>query len=117
MNICHPIGAVPKGVKPGRIKRTSRKCPEHMAWVGKHPCCVCGGADISVHHLIHYRIPDKIGRRDDKYVIPICKKSHDLAQGVHGPAGEIGFLESRGVNGYDVALQLFERSPYREKLA
>lgn len=107
---------IPKGVKPGRIKPKRRKCAQHLAWVRQQPCCVCGGRDISVHHLIHYRIPDKIGRRDDKYVIPICRVSHDLAQGVHGPEGEIGFLESRGVNGYAVALELFERSPHKHKL-
>jgi len=85
-----------------------------MKWVGGHPCCVCGGRIVSVHHLIHYKIADKIGRRDDKFVIPICKVSHDNGRGVHGPETEIGFLESRGINGYDVALALFERSPFRD---
>lgn len=117
MNLCHPTGPQPKGIKPGRINPKVRKCPEHMKWVGGHPCCICGGQNISVHHLIHYRIGDKIGRRDDKYVIPICKVSHDNARGVHGPEGEIGFLESRGVNGLEVALDLYERSPFKEKLA
>lgn len=117
MNLCHPIGAVPKGRKVGRIKLTERKYKPHMRWVGQHPCCICGGRNISVHHLIHYKPADKRGRRDDKYVIPICKISHDNAQGVHGPETERGFLESRGVNGLEVALRLYERSPYKEKLA
>ena len=107
---------IPKGIKPKRIKRKERKCPEHLAFVATHPCCVCGGRDIAVHHLIHYKPADKIGRRDDKYVIAICKASHNHAQGVHGPETERGFLESRGVNGLEVALALYEKSPHRDKL-
>jgi hypothetical protein len=107
---------IPKGQKPKRIKRTKRKYQPHLAWVSRHPCCVCGGNNVSVHHLIHYRPEDKIGRRDDKYVIPICKAAHDLGRGVHGPDGEIDFLESRGVNGIEVALRLYEASPFKDKL-
>jgi len=108
---------IPKGVKPGRIKRKECKCPEHLAWVGSMPCCVTGMRPVSVHHLIHYRIKDKVGRRDDKYVIPILKEYHDNSRGVHGPETEVPFLESRGVNGLEVALDLYERSPFKEKLA
>ena len=106
----------PKGIKPKRIKRKNRKCSEHLEFVATHPCCVCDGNQIVVHHLIHYKPVDKIGRRDDKYVIPICEVSHNNARGVHGPETERGFLESRGVNGLDVALDLFEKSPHKEKL-
>ncbi len=107
---------IPKKTKHNRIKRKERKSKRHMAWVAQHPCCVCGRNNIAVHHLIHYKPADKIGRRDDKYVIPICRASHDLARGVHGPEAEIGFLESRGVNGLNVALKLFNKSPFKGEL-
>ncbi len=107
---------IPKTKKYTRIKRKKRKNKLHLAWVAQHPCCVCGRNNIAVHHLIHYKPADKIGRRDDKYVIPICRDSHDLARGVHGPETEKGFLESRGVNGLNIALELYNNSPFREKL-
>ena len=109
-------GAVPKGIKPKRNKRKTRKCPEHLEWVASLPCCVTGLRPVAVHHLIHYKIQDKVGRRDDKYVIPIHRDYHDLARGVHGPEGEIGFLESRGVDGVATARALAKISPHRGKL-
>lgn len=107
---------IPKGQKPGRMKRTKRKCPEHLEWVASQPCCVCGRNNVAVHHLIHWPVPGKIGRRDDAWVIPICRSSHDHAQGVHGPEGEIRFLMSRGVDARQVAEDLQRRSPHRGKL-
>jgi|GEM_PF-3054921 len=114
---CSALKMIPKKLKHKRIKRKDRNSLRHLAWVATHPCCVCGRSEIAVHHLIHYKPSDKIGRRDDKYVIPICRDSHDLARGVHGPEAEIGFLESRGVNGLEYALELFEKSPYKDELS
>ena len=98
--------AVPKGKKTKRIRVTKRKVKAHLNFVAQQPCCVCGRSPVVVHHLME-RFDDKIGRRDDKYVIPICPESHNDAQGVHGPETEIGFLSKRGVVGKDIALKLW----------
>ena len=68
-----------------------------------------------MHHLLK-RIHDKIGRRDDKYVIPICPESHNHGRGVHGVETESGFLARRGVDGEAVARALAEKSPYKQRL-
>jgi hypothetical protein len=56
------------------------------------------------------RFPDKVGRRDDKYTIPLHPDYHNHARGVHGPETEKGFLARHGVDGGELARELWERT-------
>lgn len=100
---------LPKAPLRKRIKPKARKDKKHLAFVAQQPCCVTGRWPVVVHHLME-RFPDKIGRRDDKYAIPIVPEYHNHARGVHGPETEKGFLSTRGIDGEAVALRLWEES-------
>lgn len=100
---------LPKGQRVRRIRTKVRKDARHLEYVASQPCCCCGRRPVVVHHLLH-QIPEKIGRRDDKYAIPLCPDEHNNARGVHGPDGEIPYLRKHGVNGKELAERLWSES-------
>ena len=106
----------PKGQKVGHIRQTKRKDKAHLAYVAQQPCCISGHWPVVVHHLME-RFPDKIGRRDYKYTIPLAPEFHNNARGVHGSerndktiSVEKDFLNRHGVNGGELAAKLWSES-------
>lgn len=100
---------IPKGRNPGRMKQGRVKDGDHLAYVAGFPCCCCGVSPVEVHHLIGQYGPDGPVRgwslkAGDNFTIPICPAHH---RALHDDGNEIEFLDLYGVNGLEIAQELW----------
>ena len=79
----------------------------HVERIAAMPCLVCGQT-ANVHHLMKH--PDKIRRRDHRFVVPLCKTHHQGDQGVHGLGSEAKFAARWGLDLAMIASRLWEES-------
>jgi hypothetical protein len=78
---------------------------KHLKLVASMNCCCCHAAGGHAHHLL--RAPGKCLSRKtgDNYTIPLCGKCHDA---LHRNGNETKFLGQFGIDGKDLAKQLYE---------
>lgn len=99
-------------VKQTRMKRKAKIAPagpekRHMDRVGEMPCLICGG-QTNIHHLMKH--PDKIRRRDHRFIVPLCQEHHQGNEGVHGLGSEAKFTERWGIDLAMIASRLWQES-------
>ena len=75
-------------------KPKRRRLPAFCNFIARHGCVICRRPAV-VHHLIHIKV-DKIGRRDDRYIIGLCPEHH---QGLHHDGQETRYLAHYGIDG------------------
>jgi len=95
-----------------RMKPKAKIAPQgqekqHIARVAAMPCLVCG-RKTSVHHVMNH--PEKIRRRDHRFVVPLCYDHHQGDEGVHGLGSEAKFTERWGIDLAKTASRLWEES-------
>lgn len=99
-------------VTQARIKPKGRIAPvgaekRHIERIAAMPCLVCGQA-ANVHHLMKH--PDKIRRRDHRFVVPLCRDHHQGNEGVHGLGSEAKFTARWGLDLGMIASRLWKES-------
>ena len=104
---------VPKGQKPGRIRPGKIEDRKHLDYVRSLPCCCCGRMPTTAHHLIgSYDGKGPVRgwslKAGDDFAIPLCHEGHIILHDVKG--NEESFLESHGINGLELAKELWEAS-------
>jgi hypothetical protein len=85
--------STPHGAVPGKPKRRSRPMAidkslltvqeprrirdrEHVKYVARHPCLVCGRQPSDAHHL-RYTQSRALGRKvSDEFIVPLCRGHH-----------------------------------------
>lgn len=84
-------------VQHKRTKARGRTTEEaqHVVHVAGLGCLICG-QPANVHHVM--RAPGKRRRRDDRFVVPLCREHHQGDSGVHGLGSEAAFLALWGVD-------------------
>ena len=100
---------IPKGTKPRRIKPRRLQDRSHLEYVASLPCCIptCRKTPVQVHHILRGVIRGTGLRAGDDKVLPLCFECH---RKLHDYGDETWFLEQHGIDGLDLAAQLWELS-------
>ena len=80
---------------------------EHLRFVARQPCLVCGRTPSDAHHLRFAQLR-ALGRKvSDEYAVPLCRGHH---RQLHQAGNELLFWETRGINALELAKTLWEQS-------
>jgi hypothetical protein len=78
---------------------------EHLRYIAKQPCLVCGRKPSDPHHL-RYVQPRALGRKaSDEFVVPLCRIHHRL---VHKVGNESAWWKDFGIDPVKVACKLWK---------
>ena len=77
---------------------------EHVRFVAKQPCLICGRQPADAHHL-RFSQPQALGRKvSDEFTVPLCRGHH---REVHRCGDEIGWWKNTGIDPAAVARGLW----------
>src|SRR6185295_6332148 len=77
---------------------------DHLRWVAKQPCLICGRKPSDPHHL-RFTQPRALGRKvSDEFVVPLCRTHHRL---VHRVGNEAAWWKDAGVDPLKIARKLW----------
>jgi hypothetical protein len=80
---------------------------EHLRYVAKQPCLICGRRPSDPHHL-RYLQPRALGRRaSDEFAVPLCRVHH---RAVHRARDERAWWRAAGIDPEQVARKLWENT-------
>jgi len=80
---------------------------EHMRYVMKQPCLICGRKPSDPHHL-RYLQPRALGRKSsDEFVVPLCRIHHRL---VHRVGNEPAWWQDAGIDPITAARKLWNET-------
>jgi hypothetical protein len=78
---------------------------EHLRYVAKQPCLICGRRPSDPHHL-RYLQPRALGRRaSDEFAVPLCRVHH---RAVHRARDERAWWRAAGIDPDQVARKLWK---------
>jgi ERF superfamily protein len=98
--------------RPGRIDKSvlavaaprRYRNREHLRYVAKQACLVCGRKPSDPHHLRHVQ-PRALGRRaSDEFAVPLCRSHH---RAVHRAGDERAWWQATGIDPLKVARKLW----------
>ena len=89
----------------GKLRRFRDK--EHLRFVSKQPCTVCGRQPCEPHH-IRFAQPRAISRKvSDEFTVPLCRVHH---REIHRRGDEAAWWAEFGVNPMPIALRLWQQT-------
>jgi ERF superfamily len=78
---------------------------EHLRYVAKQPCLICGRRPSDPHHL-RYLQPRALGRRaSDEFAVPLCRVHH---RAVHRARDERAWWRAAGIDPDQIARKLWK---------
>jgi ERF superfamily len=78
---------------------------EHLRYVAKQPCLICGRRPSDPHHL-RYLQPRALGRRaSDEFAVPLCRVHH---RAVHRAREERAWWQAAGIDPIKLARKLWK---------
>jgi hypothetical protein len=78
---------------------------EHLRYVAKQPCLICGRKPSDPHHL-RYLQPRALGRRaSDEFAVPLCRSHH---RAVHRARDERAWWRAASIDPDQVARKLWQ---------
>jgi hypothetical protein len=84
---------------------------EHLRYVARQPCLVCGRKPSDPHHLRHLQ-PRALGRKaSDEFVVPLCRTHH---RAVHRAGDEPTWWRTTGINPLPAARKLWRKTRMNE---
>ena len=91
----------------GVAKPSRHRNKEHLRFVAKQPCLVCGRKHSDPHHL-GFMQPRALGRKvSDEFVVPLCRIHH---REVHRAGDERAWWQQAGIDPVGVARTLWSRT-------
>jgi len=88
-------------------KTVRHRNKEHLRFVQKQPCLVCGRQPSDPHHL-RFAEPRALGRKvSDEFVVPLCRVHH---REVHRATKEPTWWQTLGIAPLEVAHRLWQTS-------
>ncbi|WP_298852495.1 hypothetical protein [uncultured Sphingomonas sp.] len=93
-------------IKPRAAARPTVEEQRHLDRVASMICIGCGAWKVEIHHAM--KVPGKIRRRDNRFVVPLCAECHRGDSGVHGLGSEAAFKLKTGVDIAENAIDLWE---------
>jgi hypothetical protein len=89
----------------GEPKRIRDK--EHLKFVARHPCLVCGRQPSDAHHL-RFAQPRALGMKvSHEFTVPLCRTHH---RNLHQTGNELAWWETARVEPLPIARSLWETS-------
>jgi hypothetical protein len=80
---------------------------EHVRYVAKQPCLVCGRVPCDAHHL-RFAQPRALGRKvSDEFTVPLCRGHH---REVHGSGDEAAWWQKTTINPTAAARRLWREA-------
>jgi len=80
---------------------------EHLRYVAKQPCLICGRKPSDPHHL-RFMQPRALGRKaSDEFVVPLCRIHHRL---VHRVGNEAAWWRDAGIDPVKAACKLWKQT-------
>ena len=80
---------------------------EHLRFVARQPCLVCGRTPSDPHHL-RFAQARALGRKvSDEFVVPLCRSHH---RALHRVGNEPGWWQAAGIDALEVARKLWGQS-------
>jgi Rad52/22 family double-strand break repair protein len=80
---------------------------EHLKFVAKQPCLVCGRQPADAHHL-RFAQPRALGMKvSDEFAVPLCRTHHRY---LHQTGNEIAWWEKARIEPLPIARKLWETS-------
>jgi hypothetical protein len=99
-----PIKGIDKSVLTITAPRRYRN-REHLRFVAKQPCLICGRNPSDPHHL-RYLQPRALGRKaSDEFAVPLCRVHH---RAVHRARDERAWWHAAGIDPIKVARKLWK---------
>jgi len=84
---------------------------EHLRFVARQACLVCGRKPSDAHHLRHMQ-PRALGRRaSDEFAVPLCRSHH---RAVHRAGDERAWWQAAGIDPIKVARKLWKHTRVNE---
>jgi len=84
-------------------KKKLVKSLKHLKFVAEYPCLICGSDSVQVAHIRSLpSAPIGLGRRDDRYTVPLCFSCHSKQHSMN----EKVFWEKNMINPMVVAKEL-----------
>ena len=84
---------------------------EHLRFVARQPCLVCGRKPSDPHHLRHVQ-PRALGRKaSDEFAVPLCRSHH---RAVHRAGDERAWWRTAGVDPLKAARKLWKHTRVNE---
>src|SRR5262249_28421708 len=84
---------------------------EHLRYVARQACLICGRQPSDPHHL-RYAQPRALGRKaSDEFTVPLCRVHH---REVHRVGNEQTWWEAAGIDPLSIAQTLWNRSRVAE---
>jgi ERF superfamily len=106
----HPAKGIDKSVLAVAAPRRYRN-REHLRYVAKQPCLICGRRPSDPHHL-RYLQPRALGRRaSDEFAVPLCRVHH---RAVHRARDERAWWRVAGIDPDQVARKLWKDTRIEE---
>jgi len=95
--------------EPKRIR-----CKEHLRFVARQTCVICGRQPTHAHHLRHAQ-PRGLGLKvSDEFTVPLCAIHHN---DLHRVGKEETWWRERNIEPLDIAKKLWQQSLGRSSLA
>jgi hypothetical protein len=105
MGADQPVG-IDKSVLAVAAPRRYRN-REHLRFVAKQPCLICGRKPSDPHHL-RYLQPRALGRKaSDEFAVPLCRVHH---RAVHRARDERAWWQAAGIDPIQVARKLWDNT-------
>jgi hypothetical protein len=80
---------------------------EHLRYVARQACLVCGRKQSDPHHL-RYLQPRALGRKvSDEFAVPLCRSHH---RAVHRAGDELAWWKAAGIDPVKAARQLWRQT-------
>ena len=80
---------------------------EHLRFVAKQPCLICGRKPSDPHHL-RFMQPRALGRKvSDEFAVPLCRIHH---RAVHRVGNEAAWWQDAGIEPIKVARKLWKQT-------
>jgi len=80
---------------------------EHLRYVARQPCLVCGRKPSDPHHL-RFAQPRALGRKaSDEFTVPLCRIHH---RALHRAANERAWWQQAGIDPVQVARQFWNET-------
>src|SRR5262249_19163237 len=84
---------------------------EHLRYVMRQPCLVCGRKPSDPHHL-RYMQPRALGRKaSDEFAVPLCRVHHRAA---HRAGNERAWWKAAGIDPIKIARKLWKETREEE---
>ena len=102
----HPV-SLGQQINGGNCKLRRFRDKEHLRFVAKQPCTVCGRQPCEPHH-IRFAQPRAISRKvSDEFTVPLCRLHH---REIHRRGDEAAWWVEFGIDPLPIALRLWQET-------